>query len=258
MSKADTSDSLVRLNKRIADSGLCSRRHADVLIQAGKVKVNGKVVTELGAKVHPVTDVIHVEGAPLPHVRLQYLVLHKPRGVITTRSDERGRKTIYDLLPEQALSVDPAGRLDRDSAGLLILSNDGDFIHQVTHPGFHLPKTYHVTTRRLLSSDDVKRLMDGIELLPEGKVAKMESLEVLGPKSYRVVLLTGLNRQIRRSFEALGNEVESLKRVAIGQVRLGRLKPGQFRPLRSWEIQALLASAAASSRPKKTAKKPRK
>lgn len=231
----------VRLNKLIADSGLCSRRKADERITAGRVSVNGKTITELGTQVDPGTDRVRVDGKPLPMVEKNlYLVFHKPRGVVTTRSDERGRKTIYDWLPENYHAANPAGRLDRNTSGVLILSSDGDFLHHITHPSFHVPKTYRVEVDRTMAEKDIRQLLAGVELKPEDKPAHVKSVVQLDPTTYELVLITGLNRQIRRSLKQLGYTVKKLKRTAFGNIRLGRLKPGEVRPLTRREKKSLV------------------
>jgi len=157
----------VRLNKAIADSGYCARRKADELIQAGKVQVNGQTVTELGTRIHPTRDSISIDGKPLSHAEKAYLLFNKPTGYVTSRKGGRSQKTIYELIPPQYQSVDPAGRLDQDSSGALILSNDGDFLYQITHPKFHLPKIYEITLDRALTLDEINQLL--IERATAGK-----------------------------------------------------------------------------------------
>lgn len=229
-----------RLNKVIADSGLCSRRDADRLIQGGVVTVNGAVVTQLGTRIHPVYDKVTVAGKPLPTPERYYVLFHKPKDCITTRRDEKGRKTIYDYLPKQYADCDPAGRLDRNTTGALILSNDGDFLHRITHPSFHVSKVYRVMLDRSLSDADAQRLVSGVLLEPEGVMARMESIVAMGPAELEITLKTGYNRQIRRSFEGLRYEVASLQRLSIGPVQLERLKPGGCRLLEDDELRQLL------------------
>jgi pseudouridine synthase len=232
---------LVRLNKWIADSGLCSRREADRLIEAGAVRVNGNPVTQLGSQIDPERDVVHVQGQKIQASVKVYLLFHKPKDCITTRSDEKGRQTIYDFIPPKWRSVDPAGRLDRHSTGALILSNDGDFLYQLTHPRFHLPKVYRVTVDRPVGEAALEALCQGVILQPEQKLARAESVEQEAPGILRMTLVTGYNRQIRRSLEALGYEVMALKRLSIGPIRLGDLKPGEIRPLTPAELRQLHA-----------------
>ncbi len=228
----------VRLNKWIADSGLCSRREADRLIEAGRVSVNGERVVTLGTKVTPGQDDVRVSGKPLPRLQRYYLLFHKPAGLITTRSDEKGRKTIYDALPKKYHVCDPAGRLDRESSGALILSNDGDFINKITHPRYHLPKHYRVKVEPQLTEDVLAKLTAGVELDPEG-LAKADAASAVDVHTVDLTLSTGFNRQIRRMFEALGYEITRLRRTAIGEVQLGDLSPGKTRSLTLEEIKAL-------------------
>jgi pseudouridine synthase len=230
----------MRLNKYIADSGLCSRRKADELIEVGRVTVNRRVVSEFGFQINPEKDKVCVDGKPLFVATKLYLLFHKPTGIITTRSDEKGRKTIYDVLPEAFHSVDPAGRLDRESSGAIILSNDGDFLHQITHPSFHIPKIYRVTINRSIALKDQQALCSGVLLSPENKLAKVEKLVNESETVLKLTLITGYNRQIRRSLEQLGYQVKALKRLSIGPVTLGNLKPGTFRHLTKAEQNALL------------------
>jgi 23S rRNA pseudouridine2605 synthase len=236
----------IRLNKLIADSGLCSRRKADELIRQGKVTINRQTVEELGTLVDPESDRVFVDGAPLPEPKRKlYLLFNKPVNVLTTRKDEKGRKTIYEHLPEAYHRVDPAGRLDRYSCGALILSDDGDFIHHITHPGFHVPKRYYVRLDRPIEQAfRLKRsLMEGVTLMPENKLAKAFAIDIQKSRELELTLNTGYNRQIRRMFEHLGYEVKRLERLSIGMVRLGNLKPGQTRPLNRTEIRSLRQTA---------------
>lgn len=232
----------VRLNKWLADNGVCSRRQADRLMQAGRVTLNGVPVTTLGQRIHPQRDRVCVDGAPLPprlQVPLTYWAFHKPCGLITTRRDERGRPTIYDALPEALQACDPAGRLDRDSSGLLILSNDGAFLHRLTHPRFHVEKVYRVTVNHPLTPEALLAWRQGVMLHPEGKRAMAVHVAQPGPQTLQLTLVTGYNRQIRRMAQALGYDVRSLKRMAIGPVRLGSLRPGDVRPLSADERERL-------------------
>lgn len=228
----------VRLNKWIADSGLCSRREADRLIASGEVCVNGERVMALGVKIVPGRDEVRVSGRPLPRISRYYLLFHKPAGVITTRSDEKGRKTIYDVLPKKYHVCDPASRLDRESSGALLLSNDGDFVNRVTHPRYHLAKHYRVKVSSELTEKALEALSEGMELHPEG-LAKADAISVVDACTVDMTLSTGFNRQIRRMFEALGYEVIRLRRTAIGEIALGDLPSGKTRNLLLEEIKAV-------------------
>lgn len=235
---------MIRLNKAIADSGYCARRKADELIAHGKVKVNGQVVTEMGVKVDPQADQITVNGQPLQANEKVYLLLNKPVGYVTSRKAGSTQKSFYELVPQEHRAVDPAGRLDQDSSGALILSNDGDFIYKVTHPSFHLPKVYEITLDRPLEAADFQTLKSGVRLMPENKLAKMTRIEEIkgNQPTYRVELITGFNRQIRRTLIELRYRVKTLHRASLGPVDLGNLPIGQMRPLTESELASLLAS----------------
>jgi pseudouridine synthase len=251
-----------RLSKIIADSGLCSRRDAEVWITAGQVKVNGKIVKTLPAFADPKTDTILVDGKPLPRPRPTTILLNKPAGVVTTRSDERGRSTVYQYVPEHLHNVDPAGRLDKDTSGALILTNDGDLLYQLTHPKFHLPKVYRVTLKQKFKHDDLKTLVKGVKIMsddpdkhPEGLMAKADSVSVVSPYIIEITLITGHNRQIRKSLGVLGYQIEKLKRTAIGPLHLGYLKPGAWRFLKPADIitlQILANPKAGANRAQKS------
>lgn len=254
MPPADPSSSLIRLNKLIADSGYCARRKADLLITAGRVQVNGQTITTLGHKAHPHQDRITIDGQPLPCPQPQYLAFHKPTGTVTSRHAGQRQTSIYALLPSEAQSADPAGRLDQDSSGLLILSTDGAFLHRITHPRYHLEKVYRVTTQAPWTAEAIQTLQTGLMLHPENKLARMTQIETdpSAPNTYRVTLITGYNRQIRRSLAALGYQVEQLIRLAFGPVTLGDLPVGACRALSLSErrqLQAASAQAGASTPP---------
>jgi 23S rRNA pseudouridine2605 synthase len=234
----------IRLNKHIADSGYCARRKADALIAAGRVQVNGETVTEMGSRVDPAKDTVTVDGKLLPAAMKHYLAFHKPVGTVTSRRAGRQQKSIYALLPEEYQAVDPAGRLDQDSSGLLILSSDGDFLNRITHPRYHLPKLYEITLDQPLKPADLQKLKEGILLMPENKLARMAEIQpekTIRAFTYRVTLFTGYNRQIRRSMAELGYRVHVLKRLAFGSISLGNLSPGSIRALHPAEINQLLA-----------------
>lgn len=233
---------LIRLNKMIADSGYCARRKADAYIAHGLVQVNDRIVTEMGLKINPTIDTVTINGQPLPTNAAAYLLFHKPTDYITSRRGGKTQKTLYELIPKEYQSVDPAGRLDQDSSGALILSNDGDFIYRITHPKFHIPKLYEVTLFQALETEDIQKLKTGVRLLPEKKIAQMSKLDPdsRNPLRYRIELITGFNRQIRRSLAVLGYRVKTLHRISFGQVELDRLPAGECRPLTEREKKALL------------------
>ena len=203
-----------RLNKYIASSGLCSRRKADELIESGVVMVNGKIVTELGYGVQ-LKDKVFVNKKLIHPVKHEYYRFYKPAGYITTSDDEKGRKTIYDLLPERLHHLKPVGRLDRESTGLLILTNDGDLINDLTHPSAKVPKLYRVTINGKITQNDIDKMSKGIEIEPDKKAyAQVDVLEIDNDSTtMEILLFQGMNRQIRKMFEYLGFEVVSLKRI---------------------------------------------
>lgn len=230
----------VRLNKYIASSGLCSRRKADELIEAGKVNVNGKTVTELGYLVQP-KDKVFVDKKMVRPVKHEYYKFFKPAGYITTADDEKGRKTIYDLLPENLYHLKPVGRLDKDSTGLLILTNDGELINQLTHPSVKVPKVYLVSVNARVHKHELEQMALGLEI-EKGKMAYAD-ITVLeqdnSSTTMKITLFQGLNRQIRKMFEHFGYEVKSLKRIQHATVSIEGLKRGEFKPIKPQAIKEL-------------------
>ncbi|WP_295152456.1 pseudouridine synthase [uncultured Ruminococcus sp.] len=233
----------VRIQKIIAESGFCSRRKAEEYIAAGKVTVNGRPCT-LGDKALPGKDLITVDGIKLDQPRkrnLYYIMLHKPRGYVTTMNDELDRKCVTDLLEGIPERVYPVGRLDKNSEGLLLLTNDGAFANDIMHPSKHVSKTYRVTVRPDISDEQLVKLASGVEI--DGKMTQECSVVVLDKQPGRVVLQMtiheGRNRQIRKMCEAVGLEVARLKRTSIGPLRLGMLKPGEYRELKPDELRAI-------------------
>ena len=237
----------IRIQKIIADSGYCSRRKAEEYIAAGCVTVNGRVCS-LGDKASPSNDLIRVgeDEISCEPVEKRYLMLNKPRGYVTTMSDEKGRRIASDLLTGIDERLFPVGRLDRNSEGLLIFTNDGELANDIMHPSRHIPKTYRVTIDGRVSEEQLSRLMSGVEL-DDGAVTLPCSVEVLTEEPERTVLRVtikqGLNRQIRRMCAAVGLQVGRLRRVAIGGVRLGMLKSGEWRDLTKEELRQLRAAA---------------
>lgn len=233
-----------RLNKYIASTGLCSRRKADELIEAGKVGVNGKIVTELGFYVRE-KDKVTVEGKIVRPQNLEYYRFYKPAGYITTADDEKGRKTIYDIIPPELKHLKPVGRLDKDSTGLLIMTNDGELINAMTHPSLKVPKVYMVTINGRFTESQAKEMLEGIEIVTdsnERKTAYAETLpiEVTNKLSIiQVVLYQGINRQIRKMFAKLGFEVTVLKRVQHAIINLDGLKKGQIKPMKPKQVKQL-------------------
>ncbi len=233
----------IRLQKIIADAGLASRRKAEQLIIDGKVTVNGRKAT-LGDKADPKKDRIVVGGKKLNEIAVKgkyYIMLHKPRGFVTTMSDEMGRKCVAELIKDIPARLFPVGRLDRDSEGLLLMTNDGEFANGIAHPSCHLNKTYRVTVRPSLSDEQLEKLKESIVI--NGRKTIPAEVFVIERQEGRVVLQfvlqDGKNRQIRNICEQAGLEVARLKRVAIGQVKLGMLPQGKWRDLTADEIKKL-------------------
>lgn len=230
----------VRLNKYIASSGLCSRRKADELIESGVVSVNGKKVTELGFIIQA-KDKVFVNNKLIHPIKHEYYRFYKPAGYITTCDDEKGRKTIYDLLPESMYNLKPVGRLDKESTGLLILTNDGDLINELTHPSIKVPKVYIVQVDARMYEHEFEQMASGIEIEKGKKAfADVVALEVDNKHTLmQITLYQGMNRQIRKMIEALGYEVKSLKRIQHATIQLDGLKRGEFKPIKPRQIKEL-------------------
>lgn len=231
----------MRINKYLAEKGIASRRHADEMISAGRVTINGIVAT-LGANVEE-EDEVCLDGQILAgdEKKEEYYIMNKPKGVVCTVSDDRGRKTVMDLLPEGVGRVFPVGRLDYATEGLLILTNDGDLAFRLTHPMSEIPKTYMAKIEGTVTEKDLNPIRSGIEL--DGVLTKKCKAHIVETnKAYTKVHVTiteGRNRQVRRMFEAIGKNVEFLKRVSIGQLKLKGLNRGEIRPLTEMEIAYL-------------------
>lgn len=237
----------VRLQKFMAEQGIASRRKSEDLIRAGKVKVNGHVA-EIGMKINPRKDLVTVGKQKLTNVKnrkMVYIMLNKPRGYVTTVSDELGRKTVMDLLPDFGCRIYPVGRLDKDSEGLLLLTNDGSFTNCMTHPSHEYAKVYRVTVRPAVNDEILFNLRNGIEI--DGRKTAPCEVTVLTEEENRVVLEfilhEGRNRQIRKMCESQGLEVARLKRISIGPIKLGMLKQGDYRELSEQDVKKLLRSA---------------
>ncbi len=234
-------DNKIRLQKHLSECGIASRRKAEELIEQGKVKINGHIAS-LGAKVDPKRDKVTVRGkAVVPVNEKIYIMLNKPRGYITTMRDELGRKNVSELTADAGARLFPVGRLDRDSEGLLIMTNDGDFANKLTHPSSHVNKTYRVTVRGNAEEEQILQMKEGISL--DGKKTLPCDCFVAERKADRTVLIfiihEGRNRQIRRMCEAVGLEVMRLKRTEIAGVKLGMLPQGKWRPLNEREMRRL-------------------
>jgi 23S rRNA pseudouridine2605 synthase len=246
----DSSEQGVRLQKVLAAAGVASRRAAEIMINEGRVEVNGKLVTEQGLRIDQERDTVRVDGSRIPPPRRHlYLVLNKPRGVVSTMDDPEGRRTLADLLvgkvPGRRSANDRlfhVGRLDTDTEGLLILTNDGDFGHRLAHPSFQVPKTYLAEVEGLVSPHTLKRLRQGVTL--EDGPVRPTAVKVVSSTSdktlVRITLSEGRNRIVRRTMETVGHPVRRLSRTGIGPVRLGNLKVGEFRELTRDELGGLL------------------
>jgi 23S rRNA pseudouridine2605 synthase len=236
-------DGLVRLQKLLAQSGVASRRRCEELMLAGLVEVDGEVVTRLGSKVDPRTAVIRVEGRRLPPVSPHvYLALNKPRGVVSTMSDPEGRRTLSDLVADRPDRLFHVGRLDTDTSGLIILTNDGDFAQRLAHPSYEVDKTYVAEVAGDVSKATVRQLRDGVTL-EDGPVTISAARIVQrgsGRTIVELVIHEGRNRIVRRLLDSVGHPVQKLTRTRIGPVALGGLKPGELRELTREELGELL------------------
>ena len=243
----------IRIQKIIADSGYCSRRRAEQYIQNGEVKVNGRPCS-IGDKADPKNDLITVNGEKIKAdgVTLRYIKLYKPRGYVTTMSDEQGRKTVTDLLDGIEERVYPIGRLDRTSEGLLLLTNDGSFANDIMHPTKHVAKTYRVTVSEKVTEEQVNKLMSGVEIEPN-VMTRPCVVNILVEEDERTVLefiiKEGKNRQIRRMCEAVNLTVKRLRRTSIAGVKLGMLKPGEYADLTKEEMRILRSAIGQQERP---------
>ena len=242
-------EGLVRLQKLLAQSGVASRRKCEELMLAGEVEVDGEVVTRLGTKVDPRTAVIRVSGRRLPPASPHaYLVLNKPRGVVSTMADPEGRRTLTDVLAEQAPELGRlfhVGRLDTDTSGLLLLTNDGDFAHRMAHPSYEVDKTYVAEVEGEVTRQVLRRLRDGVTL-DDGPV-EVRAVKIVAHDRQRslveLVIHEGRNRIVRRLLDHVGHPVRRLTRTAFGPVALGQLRTGDLRPLTNDELGALLDRA---------------
>ncbi|MGN0173724.1 MAG: pseudouridine synthase [Acutalibacteraceae bacterium] len=251
----------LRIQKFMSECGVCSRRKAEEMILAGKVKINGSLA-KIGDKINPYKDKVTVQGKLIKRQKeKRYIMLHKPRGFVTTMSDEMGRKDITMLTEDVGERVYPVGRLDKNSEGLLLLTNDGEFANMMAHPKTHIPKTYRVTVRPPVTDEMLNSLINGVKL-DDGYVTAPAEVSVAQSEENRIVLLItifeGKNRQIRRMCEALGIELIRLKRISIGDVRLGMLPQGKWRDLKEQEVRSLYSQAKRQATPKLNDKRKRK
>lgn len=241
---------MVRLQKVLSERGIASRRKAEELIAEGHVKVNGRPA-KLGDKVDDRKDVIHVRGKKLGVApQSVYIALHKPRGYITTMADEKGRKCVEELVRSVGVPVHPIGRLDRESEGLLLFTNDGDFSNAVIHPSTHVPKVYRVTLRQPMTEDQRLKMEEGVML--DGRRTAPCEVRIVSSAPDRcvveIVLYEGRNRQIRRMCETFGLEVIRLRRNAIGKVKLGMLPVGNWRYLSPDEVRNLVMATGVTKK----------
>ncbi len=238
----------VRLNKFLAQCGIGSRRKADELIESGKIHVNGSRVTELGSRIIPGKDKVEYWGKEVKRFHLlEYFAYYKPRNVMVTKADPQERETIYDALKNKGLNIEHlnyVGRLDFGSEGLLLLTNDGELIHALTHPRFQIKKVYRVKIDHSLGDKERQSFIEGIE--SNGQILHAREIRQISEGTdqrkqfwYELDLYEGKNRQIRRMFETLGVLVGRLRRVQFGSVKLGEMKPGEIRPLSEREINSL-------------------
>ncbi len=238
-------DDRIRLQKYLSMCAVASRRKAEELIAQGKVKVNGKVA-QIGDKVSPRHDTVTVSGKKITAGRKNiYIMLNKPRGFITTMDDEMGRKCVAELVSDVGARVYPVGRLDKDSEGLLLMTNDGEFANLMTHPSKHIPKIYRVTVRPNVTEEMLTAFSTGMEI--DGRITAPADARIIEKQENRVVLeivlYEGRNRQIRKMCESLGLEVARLKRTSMGSLKLGMLHPGKWRELTEDEVHKLMVSS---------------
>jgi 23S rRNA pseudouridine2605 synthase/23S rRNA pseudouridine2604 synthase len=235
---------LIRLQKYLADAGVCSRRKGEVHIRAGRVAVNGQVATALGTKVDPAVDKVSFEGRPVqPVAKKVYIALNKPVGVVTS-CNQPGRSLVVDLidLPERLF---PVGRLDTDSCGLLLMTNDGRIHHRLAHPSFDHEKHYEVTVDQPIATGALEKLARGVRL--DGRLTRRAEVVRMDARRFKITLKEGRNRQIRRMVAKVGREVVQLRRVQMANIHLGRLASGKWRHLSPAEVAALLRATGVTA-----------
>ena len=229
----------MRLNKFMALAGIASRRNCDEIIKQGRVRVNARLVKKLGTQIDPNKDLVSVDNKP---IRIKnefvYYMLNKPLGVVTTVKDPLGRRTVLDCVPKTKKRIYPIGRLDYHTTGLILLTNDGNLAQKLIHPSFEFDKVYLATINGSLTDKQVQMLRDGVDIgecVTRPAVVEIEKQQI-GQTTYKIIIHEGKNRQIRRMFEAVGSKVIQLKRIAIGEIKLGDLPIGHFRDLTDEEI----------------------
>lgn len=251
--KNQSASSLVRLNKFLADHGVASRRKADELIDEGRVQVNGRKVFELGLKIDPSRDKVKV-GGKMVGAKPQpiYFVFNKPKSVVTSTSDPQGRPTVLDYFPKIKTRIFPVGRLDWDTEGLLLMTNDGDFSNEIASPESKISKTYHAKLDRLITQEKIEKLKRGVSIVG-GRVKALHIKRIKKGSEKKdwveITITEGKNRQVRKMFEKIGYDVEKLKRVSIGELRLGALKSGDYRPLNRKDLEKLFAKSSLKNKP---------
>lgn len=228
---------MIRLNKFMANAGMCSRRKADEWIQEGRVRVNGEIVTNLGTKIDPENNRVEVDGKPVVLPRKEFLILfHKPQNCLTTVSDPFHRKTVLDYV-RVPYRIYPVGRLDYDTEGLLLLTNSGELAYRLTHPKFEIDKVYRVTLEKAITPEMVRSLEKGVEIAPGSVVSG--KVETRSSHTIELTIHQGKKRQVKRMLKAVDNSVTALKRIRFGFLELGSLQPGEWRYLNSEEISQL-------------------
>jgi 23S rRNA pseudouridine2605 synthase len=235
----------MRLNRFLAAAGVGSRRHCDELIAAGRVTINGQVCTNFSAQPTP-RDHVKVDGKLVHLDPPLTIMLHKPAGFVSTRKDPHARDTIFNLLPPKFYRLFNIGRLDAQTEGLILLTNDGDLAQRLTHPRYKIDKEYEVTLDRPWDPALTPKLLKGIAL--DGKRARIEKIHAIAPARLRAILHGGINRQIRRMFEAVGFRVKHLVRIRVGNLRLADLPPGHYRPVTKRELEVLQSKSTAIRR----------
>ena len=238
----------VSLTRAMSKLGYCSRSEALQWIVAGRILVNDKVEKNPHRWIDLSTDIVSVQGKRIYRAAFRYVLLHKPPGFVTTRSDERGKTTVYQLLPGEFSSLDPVGRLDKDSSGLLLFTNNNLLADTLTSPSFHVKKVYRTVLDKPLNNSDKRELEAGVEITDEGRIYRTRPAIVheLGNTTVEISISEGKNRQVRKMFAALGYDVKDLSRVAFGPLVIGSLKSGEYRDLTKEELASLPTRARKS------------